>query len=344
MNIQTKKHFFCAAALVFLLAAAHTETKTPEITSALKSIMGELEAVFPENSSLLGVQPDAYIGKLFPSVPPHFTAGLSVSGTFVDTGFLSDNVQKIGDSISDFLSESGVVDTLSIDFDMPERIPYPSAGISARLGGIFLPFDIGLYGITTIGNVLDSIEFDDVRVSIDYTTFGADVRYALYEGNLFLPKISVGAGYMYSRQEMKFKISQDFTTKASYGSAEEHSVSANVATHLDMTVATHTVFAQVQVSKKLFIFTPFIGFKAAFTASEYDGSWSYSTKIKETEKSELSDSDKFSCSNSFFDTGIQPQVFGGLGIDLAFFQIAVNLSYNMRSYYTSGSVLLAFKM
>ena len=253
-------------------------------------------------------------------------------------------MQKIGDSISDFLSESGVVDTLSIDFDMPERIPYPSAGISARLGGIFLPFDIGLYGITTIGNVLDSIEFDDARVSIDYTTFGADIRYALYEGNLFLPKISVGAGYMYSRQEMKFKISQDFTTKASYGSAEEHSVSANVATHLDMTVATHTVFAQVQASKKLFIFTPFIGFKAAFTASEYDGSWSYSTKIKETEKSELSDSDKFSCSNSFFDTGIQPQVFGGLGIDLAFFQIAVNLSYNMRSYYTSGSVLLAFKL
>ena len=327
MNIQTKKHFFCVAALVFLLAAAHTETKTPEISSALKSIIGELEVVFPENSSLLGVQPDAYIGKLFPSVPPHFTAGLSISGTFVDTGFLSDNVQKIGDSISDFLSESGVVDTLSIDFDMPERIPYPSAGISARLGGIFLPFDIGLYGITTIGNVLDSIEFDDVRVSIDYTTFGADVRYALYEGNLFLPKISVGAGYMYSRQEMKFKISQDFTTNAGYGSAEEH-----------------TVFAQVQVSKKLFIFPPFIGFQAAFTASEYDGSWSYSTKINETEKSELSDSDKFSCSNSFFDTGIQPQVFGGLGIDLAFFQIAVNLSYNMRSYYTSGSVLLAFKL
>ena len=63
-----------------------------------------------------------------------------------------------------------------------------------------------------------------------------------------------------------------------------------------------------------------------------------------TDEQELSDSDKFSCSNSFFDTGIQPQVFGGLGIDLAFFQIAVNLSYNMRSYYTSGSVLLAFKL
>ena len=74
-----------------------------DVNNSFDSMIETFRNYTPENTSMLLTQPEAYIGKFFPSFPPHFTAGLSVSGTFLDTSFLKDAVSSISDEISSAL-------------------------------------------------------------------------------------------------------------------------------------------------------------------------------------------------------------------------------------------------
>lgn len=334
MKTTIKTTVLCVCALIVSEAFLSAESHTPGVSAAIENVIDNYTDILPENSSLLGVQPEAFIGKLFPSVPPHFTAGISVSGTFIDTSFLSDGVKAVGQAISNKVASK--TNPISLSFDIPEKIPYPTASISARLGGIALPFDIGLHAVTTVGNMFDSMEFGDSEVSVDYMTIGADIRYRVYEESLFIPQISVGGGYVYSKQTLAFGAENTYTTKGSEA--------ANLAANLDMSVATHTIFAQVQASKKILILTPFIGFRALFTKADCEYSWNYETKIAGAKHDNLSDSDSRDYTVDFPDIGFKTQVFGGIGFQFALFQLGLTVSYNFSTKYVSGAVLLDFKL
>lgn len=338
MKTAIRTSVLYAAVLLMSASGLSAESQTPGISSAIETVIDKYTHILPENSSLLGVQPEAYIGKLFPSVPPHFTAGISVSGTFLDTSFLSDGMKNVGDAIGSALSASGATDdTISISLDMPDRIPYPAASVSARIGGIVLPFDIGLHAVTTVGSMFDSMDFGDADVSSDYMTVGADIRYRVYEESLFIPQISLGGGYVYSKHTLALGAENSYTIK-------DGGAAAKLATQLDMSVATHTIFAQIQASKKILILTPFIGFRALFTKADCEYSWQYETKIDGTKKDEFSDRDSRAYTADFSDVGLSTQVFGGVGLQIALFQLGLTVSYNFMTKYVSGAVLLDFKM
>lgn len=59
-----------------------SEERDANITSELCDVTELIMDLNSENTSMLFTQPDAYIGKIFPSLPPHFSAGISVTGTF----------------------------------------------------------------------------------------------------------------------------------------------------------------------------------------------------------------------------------------------------------------------
>ncbi len=309
------------------------------ISGAFDDITNLFSDVLPENSSLLGAQPDAYIGKLFPSIPLHFTAGLSFSGTFIETATFTDAVQTLADGIQASYKKADPKNSFTIDFDLPSTLPIPSAAFNLRIGGIILPFDLGVYGITTLNDSLKDISADDFKFGLNYTTVGVDLRYELYKGSLFLPKISAGAGYIYSDIGFDFEMSKQVDI-----SVASVSVPSTLDSAVSLSSTTHTIFAQVQASKKLLVFEPYIGVKLFMSRyiNKYD--WNYETKNGiETIENAFSDKDSSSKTTDFSSDTMATQFFGGLGISLLKFQITLNGAYNAKTNYWSAGIGFNFK-
>lgn len=348
-----KKLFLFILPALFAAASAQSieETKKDsrnQISGALEKTTDLISEVLPENSSLLGNQPDAFIGKFIPSIPMHFTAGISFSGTFIKSETLKDAADDFSSGIAETLKAGNASDDFSIDFSLPANIPVPAAAFTFRLGGIFLPLDIGLHGATTFNGVIKDITFDDFKAGLDYTTIGVDLRYAILQGNGLLPKFSVGGGYIYSSLSFDFEAKKNFKTNSSYEIEGEtvsapNSYDANLTGDINISSKTHTIFAQAQLSKKLLVFEPYIGTKLFMTKTVNEYDWKYNTSVNGSRQELLSDSDKKSETRDFSTDNISTQFFGGLGISLGKFQIALNGAYNVKTSYWSAGLNLNFK-
>lgn len=346
-----KKKLFLFFLTATILAAANAQTieETKEsgrnkISGALEETVDMFSEILPENSSLLGTQPDAFIGKFISSIPMHFTAGVSFSGTFIKSETLKNAADDFSSGISETLKAGNATDNFSIDFSLPERIPVPAAAFTFRLGGIILPLDIGIHGATTFNGVIKDITFDDFKAGLDYTTIGVDLRYAIFQGSTFLPKFSVGGGYIYSSLSFDFEAKKNFKTNSSYEINGNSGVySADLTGEINISSKTHTIFAQAQISKKLLVFEPYIGTKLFMTKTVNEYDWKYNTYADGKFQSVLSDSDKKSETKDFAADNISTQFFGGLGISLGKFQIGLNGAYNVKTNYWSAGLNLNFK-
>ncbi|MBP5519650.1 MAG: hypothetical protein J6X84_03615 [Treponema sp.] len=333
------------AGIAFLFNNAFGATSSSELKNDLSSaltdmsnsMLEEFETILPQSNSLLSVQPDAYIGKLLPSIPPHFAVGLNFSVTPVTVDFISDNIDKVTDVIKGI---DGFDGNLAFDLPISGKLPYPAAAINARVGGLFLPFDVGVNAVTT-GSIFNDKSFGD-KLSLDfnYTSAGFDLRYAVLEGNGLLPKISLGGGYQFVRQQIGFGFSNSFEADID----AEHSADVYTSADVNLKIDTHTVFAQIQVSKTLLIFTPYIGLKAMFTTANCAYDWNYNTKLNGNPFPQLSDRASDSYKDTVADIGIQTQVFGGLSLNLAVFQTSFNAAYNFSSKLFTGAIGLAIKL
>lgn len=326
-------------------AISPKKTESRELISgAFDDVTDLLSDVISENSSLLGAQPDAFIGKLFPSIPVHFTAGLSFSGTFINTEEFTDAVQDLANGIQNTYNPTSADENIfSIDFDLPSHLPMPTAAFNLRLGGIFLPFDLGIYGITTFNDTIKDISVDDFNFGLNYTTFGVDFRYEVYKGSTFLPKISAGIGYIYSNLDFDFSMSKEVEDLKIAGIPIKDAV---LNSDISLSSTTHTLFAQVQASKKLLVFEPYIGLKLFMSRVQNKYDWQYNTTANElyTPITDLlEDSDSSDSTTDFGADTIATQFFGGLGITLAKFQMTFNGAYNAKTNYWSVGLGFNFK-
>ena len=319
------------------------------LSSASEGMLDQFEIILPEANSLSGVQPDAYIGKLFPSLLPHFAVGINASVTPVKAAFISENMDKISSAVSTMFETTGAISgsgDFSFDFQFPDTLPYPAASLSARVGGIILPFDIGLWGVTT-GKIFHEKSIGNSPVfDFDYTAIGADLRYAVLEGAGLFPKISVGGGYQFARQNIGVSFAKDFTLDSGFEDADgnTYTTDAKIDTAFNMKVDTHTFFGQVQVSKTLLIVTPYLGLKALFTKSDCSYNWKYETYAAGTKIADLSDSADIAYKHTFSEVGIQTQVFGGLSLNFALFQTSLNAAYNFSTQMFTGSLGMNLKL
>ncbi len=237
---------------------------------------------------------------------------------------------------------------LNLDFDVPAKVPLPTAGASARIGGLFLPFDIGFYGMYAIPGSLDSFKYEDFNASIKYSSFGADLRYQISEGKGILPDVSLGFGYTYVNEGVSFDAKKNFRFDYNFGSGTEGTAKGNFNTKVDLDIEQHSIFAQLQLSKQIiYLFTPYIGARYTLTKTNTDIDWYYKTSHDEISgASAIQDIDKKdskSVSSNFdFADGIS-QIYGGLGLNIAILQIGINLQWNPVSNYVTAGVLAAIK-
>ena len=180
-----KKHrkilIICVILSIFASGPVFSET-LKDLQSGVNDFSGKMASALPFYSTMGLNWSDAYIGKLT-ELPPHFGFGFSTGTTFMNIGS---------------------IDTLAgmFDYDLPINdlqagFPLSAWALEARIGGFFLPFDIGLkFGYMDVGT--DNVLFlDKLKMHLDYMLLGADIRYALITGKTVPLKLSIGVGYNY---------------------------------------------------------------------------------------------------------------------------------------------------
>lgn len=325
-----------------------SEDKKTEIANGLNAFAGNILVAAPQAATQQNVWADAYIGKLFPSLPPHFGVGISLGGTKMDMTGLKDAATAFEGMINDFVPDSGdssITDQLkgTVDFgSIPDIFVMPTVSIDARIGGIFLPFDIGISAMMTNPSLF-SVDLSDPNSltsmsapmnfnafgfngSADYLTLGIDIRYCVLDGGVILPKVSVGAGYN--------------ITKGSFGiSSDKSGVDAN----MNLSFNTQVIYVQAEVSKSIMIATVFGGARALVSNTSTSWAWNINgTKSLGSNNLIISGEDSGSCnadttSSTYQDgkwdfSGVQPQLYAGVGFNFLVFQTSLSVCADIRSF------------
>lgn len=278
--------------------------------NGLNDFCDDLADVIPNSQTQQNVYAEAWIGKIFPGF--HFGAGVNAGVSALDVSTLKDAALALG------------VDDVK---DINDTLVFPTITVDARLGGIILPFDIGVTAMSIDTSKMDSVDKAIDPVAIDFFTLGADIRYAIFQGGFMRPKWSVGAGFYYTKGGVDV---DDDSAKAS----------------LDFKSTTFMV--NTQASIKLLCLVPFIGGRALFSKTSVDwkvnANWasiiadeadSYYDGVRDALTWGILPS-SFSGSSSGF--SVYPQVFGGIGLDLLFLNLTVSGSYDIASKIPSAAV------
>jgi hypothetical protein len=332
---KNKKIFGLAAALA-VFAAVSAFSQVPDLADLQKGVSDFSDAMaksLPFNASLGLNWSDAYVGKFLPSVPPHFGAG----GFF---GFTTMQMPMIN-TLAGYLG-------YNIPFNM-DKMFLPAYAAEGRLGGFFLPFDVGLkFGM------LPEIDLWGTNLKTDYTMFGADVRYAVMEGNLVLPKISVGLGFNYLKGGIGAKV----------GNAQTFDVGPDTlvlaAPDLGLIWETKSLDVKAQISKSFIIVTPYAGVGASYawskagyevnTAVTYNG-----TPIDEPAKTAIANYlkgqnvegvsvDENGISSIQNIEGFSARIFGGISFNVAVVKFDLSALYNVLDGNFGGSLGVRFQL
>lgn len=292
--------FSSATDYVAIATALSDGTLSSSITDGLNDFADQLGFSVPQAAVQQNVYADAFIGKVFPSIPPHFAVGFN-------TGFTHLNTSGIAKA-ADALGISGV----KSDFY------FPVLNADIRIGGVFLPFDIG---VSFMKLDVSSLSTMDADFSVDFYTIAVDARYAILEDGLICPGLSVGVGYSMNS-----------------GSFEAKNSSASASVDYDV----QTLYGQLQVSKAVNIpvvnigFTPFLGLRGVISKYSNDWAWKYkgqyATQIAEAAADAgytVATSGNGTASSDGFG-GFQPQIYGGVGFNFMLIQFTASICADLR--------------
>lgn len=344
------------AACLFSTSAVFAMDST-EVSDGLNSFATELLTAVPEASTQQNVWADAYIGKFFPSLPPHFGGGLTIGGSQLNMTGLKTAATALTSDLSEDNSiisslESAGIDVPTLDFgDIPDTFIMPTASLDLRIGGFFLPFDIGLCAMMTNPSLF-GVSLDDPSSildasgamdfswagfdgTFDYLTIGADIRYAVLEESLVIPAVSVGVGYIYTRGSFGISTATDPVSITGLG---DITTTAN----MDITFQTQVLYLQAEVSKSIAIVTVYGGARALLSDSVNTWAWNYDTSSESTTYAEESDDGYVSSGNGATDvytdgkfdfSNIQPQIYAGVSFNFLVFQTTVGACVDVASFF-----------
>jgi hypothetical protein len=289
------------------------------LQKAAGEFSGALAKSLPFNAALGLNWSDAYVGKLFPGLPPHFGAGAALGYTTVNFDAFDELLNQLG------LSVPG-------GFDLGQ-MALPAYVAEARIGGFVLPFDVGLkFGA-----------FENLGTSsaaVDYLLAGGELRYAVMDGkkNLLLPNLSLGLGLNY--------LSGSFTgSKSTLSLPYKPGVAAaldlsNVEAALEW--ETLALDFKAQVSKSFLILTPYAGLGAshAWSSAGYRVEAKFeSAPNTSTINAGLKDAGVEGIdfggkgfSTIFEETGWSFRAFGGLSVNLALFRLDLTGLFNLLDH------------
>ena len=274
-----------------------------DVNARLGSFANAINATIPNAATEQNVYSSAWIGKLFPSAPPRLAIGVEAGVTRLDTQPLKDAARIFGVT------------------GLPGMLAYPTLTANARIGGFFLPFDIGFSAMYLNLNKLESIADG---LGFRFFDIGGDFRWAVLKGEGPQPQLSVGAGYYYTSGDVSYS-KEGLYTKMEY--------------------ATHTAFVQAQVSKTFIFFTPYLGFRGIFSKSEAKWNWQVSAEriLAASNYSSYAYGGAGRKESDWF-KNFMPQVYGGFGLNFGFFALNFSAAYEFVNKIWGGNLSIRFQM
>ncbi len=241
--------------LVLLVAPLSAQlTNYEDFADGFVAFADSIAAELPFNTAIGLNWADAYIGNL-----PHFGFGVTLGVTLVPFDTFAEAMQPLGVDL-----QSAMGNELS-----GFGFPLPGAVLDARIGGLFLPFDIGF----KIGYIPEEAKgFLPSNMNLDYLMVGGDIRYAILEEKGWLPDVSIGIGYTY----MRGNVAISGIMGGDQDIAQVETGTGPVTLRLQdpdvyLNWEASTIDLKLQVSKNLLILTPFIGVGAAYGESTAGG-------------------------------------------------------------------------
>lgn len=237
-------------------AFAQTPPSFAAVQSSFKSFAGDVASSLPYASTIGLNWSWSYIGNL-----PHFGVGLAGGAVFIPTN-----------GFNEVATTLGMGNLLPAEFNNPKLgLPLPAYVAEARLGGIILPFDIGIKAgfippQANLGSILPQ------GMNLDFHLYGAQIRYELVKEKFLIPEISLGVGVNHFDGVIGMT--------AGTGPIDIASVSDGTTTH-NITLSAPQMFfkwnsnsldANVQISKKiLLLVTPYVGAGLSYGISSAGG-------------------------------------------------------------------------
>ena len=232
-----------ALLLTVFLAIPSAFAQAPDLKSFQTGFTTFAEAVAPTlsyNATVGGAWSDAYIGGF-----PHLGAGIALGFTSVPL----DDVKALLGTMQ-ITNVPQALETLGL--------PIPAMAVAAKLGGFFLPFDVGLKGMIVPEGAKSTLAAA-TGLQVDYLLFGGNIRYALIEEGLLLPDLSIGAGYKRLSGSVRMPLGID---AQSFTFATPDSVSHTLAVtkpDLELGWTTDSFDFTVQASKSILFIEPYLG-------------------------------------------------------------------------------------
>lgn len=304
MNTRLKPLFLTVLVLAGVSFSGIAQTlDLKDLQEGAADLSKELAKSLPLNSSLGMNWSDAYIGKLFPSLPPHFGVG----GTFGFTTMEMPALKKVADDLG-----------YGIPFNWSKMV-MPAYTVEARVGGLFLPFDVGFkFGY------LPPLTLWGKDTTMNYLLVGADIRYALLDGKskVLLPSISFSVGINHLKGSLGGK-----------GKNKSFSYNSETITIEDPEVnlewKTNSLDFKFQISKSILLVTPYVGLGASYAWSSagysvdaaVDGDISGIKDYLNACGLEGIDVDRKGISSSVENSAFSARLFGGFSINLMVFKI-----------------------
>lgn len=298
-------------------------TTTPYTTAVggLNDFSDALKDTMPNIQIQQNVWANSWIGYLVQvnngGFVPRFGLGANVGAAKMD-------ISPLLDTASAFKMDMGGV---------PETLVMPTITFDARVGGVkvgdfALPFD---FGFTLSGIDSSKLGLDETlkEVSFDYFSIGFDIRYCVWEPHVLDTKVSVGAGYYFTKASVK--LSNDDATAG-----------------LDFKSSNFTLNGQI--STKLAFFRPFAGLRLMFTNSSVD--W-YAENVNWTDilggDENIAKAVEYGFFPSSFRGGadgfkLRPVIQGGFAFDLAVIDLTFSGSYDFSSDIWGAAFSLRFSL
>lgn len=274
---------------------------------------------------------------------PHFGIGLTAGAVFIPKEAFVDLASAMNFALPTEITDS----TLGV--------PLPGYAIEGRIGGLVLPFDIGI----KMGYLPPEV-LAGSPIAADYTLVGFDIRTPIIKGNVLLPAVALSVGYNY--------LNAGIETSVATGLGSGLDLSGYSLSNITFTdpkarfqMQSNVIDIKLQASKSLLIITPYAGLGYAYGWSNAGGGVAagdvlyggfpitasdindINAALAAVGESELDVSaDGFLVSSA--STGGSFRAFGGLSVNLFILKLDLNAMYNVStaSLGASANVRIAF--
>lgn len=242
---------FILILMMSLAAAGLWAQNLEDFQAGFEAFATDMASTLSYNATIGNNWSDAYIGKF-----PHFGVGVSAGLTTVPSEPLEALFVSMGNvEVPSAVAKMG--------------LPIPAAAVSAKLGGLFLPFDVGVKAMVLPAAASDVLAAADI--SADYKLLGGNLRFALVKQNILMPDVSVGFGY--NRLTGSISMPLDIPSQTFSFTTPDETVHTLEVTSPDLAMdwTTDSFDATLQVSKSFLFLRPYAGAGFSFGKSAVNG-------------------------------------------------------------------------